>query len=198
MVSTNGNFKRNITAYTIYNCIISAPIFHLYKPFNCQFLILIKGKVHCHFKAMKLGTNQPNKRLLKQVSLNEYSSLFETCIVSDEGSTKLYLKNILQETKHSLKTTKLLIIELIYIPNQTHISRLISKTIIITVKYSGAKLALFNSGGVCQNCPAKTDDALQQFFISGHYFSPKKGQKYFSRHKPVKLRFKKKFSDQYM
>jgi hypothetical protein len=35
---------------------------------------------------------------------------------------------------------------------------------------SGAKLAPFNSGGVCQNCPAKTDDALQQIFISGHYF----------------------------
>ena len=35
---------------------------------------------------------------------------------------------------------------------------------------AGAKLALFNSGGVCQNCPAKTDDALQQIFISGHYF----------------------------
>jgi hypothetical protein len=31
---------------------------------------------------------------------------------------------------------------------------------------SGAKLAPFNSGGVCQNCPAKTDDALQQIFIS--------------------------------
>jgi hypothetical protein len=37
----------------------------------------------------------------------------------------------------------------------------------------GAKLAPFNSGGVCQNCPAKTDDALQQIFISGQYFSPK-------------------------
>jgi uncharacterized Fe-S cluster-containing MiaB family protein len=38
---------------------------------------------------------------------------------------------------------------------------------------SGAKLAPFNSGGVCQNCPAKTDDALLQIFISGHYFSQK-------------------------
>jgi hypothetical protein len=27
---------------------------------------------------------------------------------------------------------------------------------------SGVKLAPFNSGGVCQNCPAKTDDALQR------------------------------------
>ena len=42
---------------------------------------------------------------------------------------------------------------------------------------AGAKLAPFNSveggGGVWQNCPAKTDDALQQIFISGHYFSQK-------------------------
>jgi hypothetical protein len=36
--------------------------------------------------------------------------------------------------------------------------------------YAGAKLAPFNSGGVCQNFPAKTDNALQQIFISGHYF----------------------------
>ena len=36
----------------------------------------------------------------------------------------------------------------------------------------GVKLAPFNSGGVCQNCPAKTDDALQQIVISGQYFSP--------------------------
>jgi hypothetical protein len=35
----------------------------------------------------------------------------------------------------------------------------------------GAKLAPFNSVGVWQNSPAKTDDALQQLFISGHYFS---------------------------
>jgi hypothetical protein len=33
------------------------------------------------------------------------------------------------------------------------------------------KLAPFNSGGVCQNSPAKTDDARQQIFIFGHYFS---------------------------
>ena len=36
---------------------------------------------------------------------------------------------------------------------------------------SGAKLAPFNSGGGgCQNCLAKTDHALQQIFISGHFF----------------------------
>ena len=35
---------------------------------------------------------------------------------------------------------------------------------------SGAKLARSNSGGVCLNCPAKTDDALQQIFISGLLF----------------------------
>jgi hypothetical protein len=38
---------------------------------------------------------------------------------------------------------------------------------------AGAKLAPFNLGGVWQSCPAKTDDALQQIFISGHYFSQK-------------------------
>jgi hypothetical protein len=39
---------------------------------------------------------------------------------------------------------------------------------IIRALCPGAKLAPFNSGGVCQNCPAKTDDALQRIFISGH------------------------------
>jgi hypothetical protein len=43
---------------------------------------------------------------------------------------------------------------------------------------SGAKLAPFNSGGVCQNCPAKTDDALQG------------GGGGVSGHKPVKLMVK--------
>ena len=46
---------------------------------------------------------------------------------------------------------------------------------------TGTKLVPFNSGGVCQNCPAKTDDALQQIFISGHYF-PQKCGKFFSGH----------------
>jgi hypothetical protein len=44
-----------------------------------------------------------------------------------------------------------------------------------SMPWSGAKLTPFNSGGVCQNCPAKTDDALQQIFISGHYFSQNVG-----------------------
>jgi hypothetical protein len=29
-----------------------------------------------------------------------------------------------------------------------------------------------NLGGVCQNCPAKTDDALQEIFISETIFFP--------------------------
>ena len=56
---------------------------------------------------------------------------------------------------------------------------------------SGAKLAPFNSGGVCQNCYAKADDALQRIFISGHYCHQKcwqlgVGVEKFYGHKPVK------------
>jgi hypothetical protein len=45
---------------------------------------------------------------------------------------------------------------------------------------AGAKLAPFNSGGggCLPELPCQTDDALQQIFISGHYFS----QTIFSRH----------------
>jgi hypothetical protein len=58
----------------------------------------------------------------------------------------------------------------------------------ILVLLSGAKLAPLHSGGVCQNCPAKTDDALQQIFISETIFFKKMLA---SGHKPVKLlRFK--------
>jgi hypothetical protein len=49
----------------------------------------------------------------------------------------------------------------------------IHKVSCIYCQATGAKLAPFNSEGVCQNCPTKTDDALQQVFISGHYFSRK-------------------------
>jgi hypothetical protein len=45
------------------------------------------------------------------------------------------------------------------------------------IRNPGAKLAPFNSGGVCQNCPAKTDDALQEIFISGHYFAKNVGDR---------------------
>jgi hypothetical protein len=58
-----------------------------------------------------------------------------------------------------------------------------------------AKLAPFNSGGVCQNCPAKTDGALQQNVFWPLFFPQKKGSKNFSRHKPVKLRVKQIFPD---
>jgi hypothetical protein len=36
---------------------------------------------------------------------------------------------------------------------------------------AGAKLALFNSGGVCQNCPAKTDDACSKFLFLATIFT---------------------------
>jgi hypothetical protein len=69
------------------------------------------------------------------------------------------------------------------------------------VLWPGAKLAPFYSGGVSQNCPAKTDNALQQIFISGHCLSQKcwhtgggggVGKK-FSGHTPAKLSIKKLF-----
>jgi hypothetical protein len=49
----------------------------------------------------------------------------------------------------------------------------------ISLSRPGAKLAPFNSegAGVCQNCPAKTDDALQQIFISDHYFPKNVGER---------------------
>ena len=77
---------------------------------------------------------------------------------------------------------------------------------------SGAKLVPFNSGCVSQNCPTKTDDALQHIFISGHYFPQKcwrggggdffrtlkKRSKIFYRHKPVILRVKKIFPHKFL
>jgi hypothetical protein len=47
-----------------------------------------------------------------------------------------------------------------------NVGRLFTGTLFtILISHTGAKLAPFNSGGVCQNCSAKTDGALQQFFF---------------------------------
>jgi hypothetical protein len=54
------------------------------------------------------------------------------------------------------------------------VGRLFTGTLFtILISHTGAKLAPFNSGGVCQNCPAKTDDALQQIFYFWPLFFPK-------------------------
>jgi hypothetical protein len=52
---------------------------------------------------------------------------------------------------------------------------------------------LGGGGDVCQNCPAKSDGALQQIFISDgvdFFRTLKKMVEGFSGHKPVKLRLK--------
>jgi hypothetical protein len=57
------------------------------------------------------------------------------------------------------------------------VGRLFTGTLLtILISHTGAKLAPFNSGGVCQNCPAKTDGALQQIFFPD---IKKKGRKTF-------------------
>jgi hypothetical protein len=74
----------------------------------------------------------------------------------------------------------------------------------ITQRSTGVKLAPFKSGGVCQNYPAKTDDALQQVFISGHYFFQKcwraggGGQKKIFVQIPVKTWVKPLLLDQHL